>query len=171
MPRRRAPETMERDQRAYELFRRGLSYRQIAAEIGWSSGSSAQEAVRRAAKEAAADPLHKIEEKQAALDRLQDHRRAMQRILDEQHYQATQSGRIVTDLDGRPMIDTGPWVSAMGQLRWIEQEDNRLRDLYPASKSRIDVITEDALDAECARLVEEIKTRETADADTDPGPA
>lgn len=143
MPRRRSPQTMERDQRAYDLFRRGLSYRQIAAEIGYASSDSAFHAVRRAAKEAASDPFEAAEARQAALDRLQDYRRAMQRILTARHYQATQGGKLITDPDGNPMLDTGPWVSAMGQLRWIEQEDNRLRDLYPPTRSRVEVVDED----------------------------
>jgi hypothetical protein len=165
MPRRRSAETIERDGRAYDLFRRGLSYRQIGAELGISH-QSAYDAVRRAAKEAAVDPFEAAEARQAALDRLQDYRRSMQRILAARHYQATQGGKIVTGPDGQPLTDTGPWVSAMGQLRWIEQEDNRLRDLYPAAKTRVEVITEDAVDAECARLVQEIREREAAAVDS-----
>lgn len=142
MPPRRSAETMERDQQAYDLFRRGQTYRQIAAELDISH-QTAFEAVRRAAKEAASDPFEAAEARQAALDRLQDYRRAMQRILTARHYQATQGGKLITDPDGNPMLDTGPWVSAMGQLRWIEQEDNRLRDLYPPTRSRVEVVDED----------------------------
>lgn len=142
MPPRRSAETMARDQQAYDLFRRGQTYRQIAAELNVSH-QTAFEAVRRAAKEAASDPFEAAEARQAALDRLQDYRRAMQRILTARHYQATQGGKLITDPDGNPMLDTGPWVSAMGQLRWIEQEDNRLRDLYPPTRSRVEVVDED----------------------------
>lgn len=168
MPRRRSTETMEKDAKAYDLYRRGLSFQQICTELGYASKSSAQDAVRRAAKEAAVDPFEAAEAAQAALDRLQDYRRSMQRILAARHYQATQGGKLVTGPDGQPMLDTGPWVSAMAQLRWIEQEDNRLRDLYPAAKTRVEVITEDAVDAECARLIQEIREREAAAA-ADPG--
>lgn len=171
MPARRSPEAMEKDYRAYDLFRRGLSYRQIAAELGWKSGKSAFEAVRRGAKEAARDALKDGEAQQAALDRLQDYRRAMQRILAARHYQTTQGGKLITDPDGKPMTDTGPWVSAMAQLRWIEQEDNRLRDLYPALKSRVEIIPEETIDAECARLIQEIAEREASAAAADPSTA
>jgi hypothetical protein len=161
---------MEKDAKAYDLYRRGLSFRQIGAELGYASASSARDAVHRAAKENAVDPLEAAAGRQAALDRLQDYRRSMQRILSARHYQATQGGKLVLGPDGQPMTDVGPWVAAMGQLRWIEQEDNRLRDLYPATKSRVEVITEDAVDAELARLVQEIGDREAAAA-SDPGPA
>lgn len=164
MPRRRSPETMEKDAKAYDLYRRGLSYQQICTELGYASKSSAQDAVRRAAKEAAVDPFEAAEAQQAALDRLQDYRRSMQRILAARHYQATQGGKLVTGPDGQPMLDTGPWVSAMGQLRWIEQEDNRLRDLYPATKSRIEVVTEEAAQALAAALEAQV-----AELDEDPG--
>ena len=170
MPRRRSPETMEKDAKAYDLYRRGLSYQQICTELGYASKSSAQDAVRRAAKEAAVDPFEAAEAQQAALDRLQDYRRSMQRILAARHYQTTQGGRLVTGPDGQPMLDTGPWVSAMAQLRWIEQEDNRLRDLYPAAKSRVEIVPEETIDAECARLIQEIADREAAAA-ADPSTA
>jgi len=45
----------------------------------------------------------------------------------------------------------------------------RLRDLYPAAKSRVEVITEDALDAEMAEIARKIAlndAREASAADT-----
>ena len=167
MPRRRSAETMEKDAKASDLFRRGLSFRQICAEIGYASPASAQSAVRRAAAEAALDPLVAAEARQAALDRLQDYRRAMQRILTARHVQtAPQSGKILTGTDGKPLTDTGPWIAAMGQIRWIEQEENRLRDLYPPSRSRVEVVDDDVANAladeaerEIARISEEAAHR------------
>lgn len=143
MPRRRSAETMEKDHRAYDLFRRGFSYRQIAAEIGYKSHASAQEAIRRAARENAGDPLEQADARQAALDRLQDYRRAAQRVLMGRHYQASQSGKLVTGPDGQPLPDPDPPLRALAQLRWIEQEDNRLRDLYPPARARIEVVDDD----------------------------
>lgn len=179
MPRRRSSETMEKDARAYDLFRSGLTYRKIADEIGYASTNAAFEAVRRAAKEAAGDSLKSAEAAQTALDRLQDYRRSMQRILAARHYQATQGGKLVTGPDGQPMLDTGPWVSAMAQLRWIEQEDNRLRDLYPATKARVEVVGEEAaqalaaaLEAQVAELDEDSGGSESGDPGEDrEGPA
>lgn len=166
MPRRRSPETMERDARAYDLYRRGLTYRQIGAELGLSSPSSAQEAVRRGAKEAAVDPLESAEARQAFLDRLQDYRRTAQRVVATRHYVTTQGGKLVTGPDGQPLIDNDPVLRALDRLLKIDDTELRIRDLYPAAKSRVEVITEDAVDAEIARLLQEIQDREVA---TDPG--
>ena len=40
MPRRPSVEVMERDARAADLYRRGLTYRQIATEVGFRSPQS-----------------------------------------------------------------------------------------------------------------------------------
>lgn len=171
MPRRRSPETMERDQRAYDLFRRGLSYRQIAAEIGYASSDSAFEAVRRAAKESASDALKDIEAKQAFLDRFQDYRRAAQRVLSSRHFVTTQAGKLVTGPDGNPLVDDDPVLRALDRLLKIDDTELRLRDLYPATKSRVEVIPEETIDAECARLIQEIQEREREAAAADPSAA
>jgi hypothetical protein len=168
MPRRRSAETIERDHRAYDLFRRGLSYRQIGAELGVSH-QTAFDAVRRAARDNAVDPLEAAEARQAFLDRFQDYRRAAQRELAARHYAHTQSGRLVTGPDGKPLTDGEPNMRALDRLLKIDDMELRLRDLYPAAKSRVEVITEDAVDAECARLAREIAEREAAAAD--PGTA
>jgi hypothetical protein len=146
---------MERDHRAYDLFRRGLSYRQIGAELGFSH-SAASDAVRRAAKDNAADPLEQADARQAVFDRLQDYRRAAQRVLTGRHYVVNQAGKIVRDDDGRPLADGDPVLRALNTLIKIEQEENRLRDLYPPTRSRVEVITEDMVDGEIARLTAEL---------------
>ena len=169
MPARRTAAQMERDHRAYDLFRRGLSYRQIAAEMNWASPSRAFDAVRRAAKENAADPLEQAEARQAFLDRMQDYRRAAQAELNAKHFVVTaQSGKLVTGPDGKPLIDREPNMRALDRLK-VDDMELRLRDLYPAAKSRVEVITEDALDAEMAEIARKIAlndAREASAADT-----
>lgn len=171
--RRRSAQTMERDARAYDLFRRGLSYRQIAAELGVSH-QTAFDAVRRAARDNATDPLEAAAARQVFLDRLQDYRRSAQRVLSTRHYAHTQAGKLVygpPGPDGKPQLltDDAPVLQALDRLLKIDDMELRIRDLYPAVKSRVEVITEDAVDAECARLVAEIAEREAAAAD--PGAA
>jgi hypothetical protein len=160
MPRRRSAATMERDQRAYDLFRRGLSYRQIGAELGVSH-QAAFDAVRRAAKDNTVDPLEAAAARQVFLDRFQDYRRNAQRVLSTRHYVASaQSGKLAYGPDGQPLIDDDPVLRALDRLLKIDDMELRVRDLYPAAKSRVEVITEDAVDAECARLAAEIAERE-----------
>lgn len=155
MPRRRSAETMERDHRAYDLFRRGLSYRQIGAELGFSH-QAASDAIRRAAKDNASDPLEQADARQAVYDRLQDYRRAAQRVLNARHYVVSQGGKLVLGPDGNPLADGDPVLRALNTLIKIEQEENRLRDLYPPLRSRVEVITEDMVDGEIARLTAEL---------------
>ncbi len=161
MPARRTAEQMERDHRAYDLFRRGLSYRQIAAEMDWRSPSRAFDAVRRAARENASDPLEQADARQAVFDRLQDYRRAAQRVLTARHYVVTQAGKIVRDSENKPLADGDPVLRALNTLIKIEQEENRLRDLYPPARSRIEVVDDDVARAladeterEIARLLQ-----------------
>ena len=155
MPRRRSVETIERDQRAYDLFRRGLSYRQIGAELGVSH-QSAFDAVRRAARDNAMDPLEAQAARQVFLDRFQDYRRSAQRVLAARHYVTVQSGKIVTGPDGSPLVDDDPVLRALDRLLKVDDMELRLRDLYPAAKSRVVVITEDIIDAELAMVARQI---------------
>ena len=167
MPRRRDVETIERDHKAYDLFRRGLSYRQISAEIGYRSPSAAFDAVRRAARENAVDPLEAMAARQVFLDRFQDYRRAAQRVLSTRHYVASaQSGKLAYGPDGNPLLDDDPVLRALDRLAKIDDMELRLRDLYPAAKSRVEVITEDVVDAELADLARRVAENDAAAAGT-----
>ena len=166
MPRRRSAATMERDARAYDLFRRGLSYRQIGSELGFSH-QSASDAIRRAAKDNAVDPLEAAEARQLFLDRLQDYRRAAQRVLATKHYVASaQSGKLAYGPDGQPMADSDPNMRALDRLLKIDDMELRIRDLYPPARSRIEVITEDVVDAELSALARQVAENDALTADT-----
>jgi transposase-like protein len=161
MPRRRSADTMEKDQQAYDLFRRGLSYRQIATQLEYRSPSTAFDAVRRAVKDNAGDPLEQADARQAVFDRLQDYRRAAQRVLTARHYVVSQGGRLVLGPDGNPLSDGDPVLRALNTLIKIEQEEARLRDLYPPARTRIEVVDDDVARAladeterEIARLLQ-----------------
>ena len=169
VPARRSAEAIEKDARAYDLFRRGLSYRQIAAEMDWKSQKSAFEAVRRAARDNASDPLVEAEARQALLDRLQDYRRSAQRVLTARHYLVS-DGRLVRGPDGTtPLLDDDPVLKALDRLLKIEDTEARLSGLYAPAKARVEVITEDAVDAEMAEIARQIAlndAREARPADT-----
>jgi hypothetical protein len=145
---------MERDQRAYDLHRRGLSYRQIAAEMEWRSPNAAVEAVRRAARDNATNPFEQAEARQAALDRLQDYRRAAYRVLAARHYHVAQSGKLVDGPDGGFLLDDEPALKALDRLCKIDDMDNRLRGLYPPVKHEVRQI--DAIDARLLDLADQV---------------
>lgn len=151
MPPRRSAETVERDYQAYELYRQGRSYRQIGAQLGISH-QAAFNAVRRAAKDNAVDPIEAAAGRQVFLDRLQDYRDAVRQVLTTTHYVTSPSGRIVEGPDGEPLIDTDPIMRAIDRLRAFDDMELRLRDYYPAAKSRVEVVTEEAALALAAAL-------------------
>lgn len=171
MPARRSAEAIEKDARAYDLFRRGLSYRQIAAEMDWKNQKSAFDAVRRAARDNASDPLAEAEARQALLDRLQDYRRAAQRVLTARHYLVSE-GRIVCGQDGKtPLLDDDPVLRAVDRLLKIEDAEARLSGLYAPAKARVEVITEDVVDAEMRMIAEQIARNDAEARAAGPRPA
>ena len=159
MPARRTAAAMEKDAQAYDLFRRGLSYRQIAAQLDWKSAKSAFEAVRRAARDNATDPLDAEEQRQAFYDRWQDYRRTAHRVLAMRHYQSNQAGNLVTGPDGEFLIDTGPWLAALDRLVKVDDIELKLRGLYPPARARVEIVDDevaralvDQMEAEIAAL-------------------
>lgn len=163
MPARRTAEQMERDQRAYDLFRRGLSYRQIAAELGYKAISGAHTAVRRAARDNASDPLDAEEQRQAFYDRFQDYRRAAQRVLTTRHYVTNQAGKLIDGPDGGYLLDDAPVLAALDRLVKVDDTEIRLRGLYPPTKARIEVVDDDVARALADEMEREIAALAEAD--------
>jgi hypothetical protein len=157
MPARRSAETMEKDQQAYDLFRRGLSYRQIAAQVGYKTPSAAFTAVRRAARDNAVDALEAETARQVFLDRFQDYRRAAMRVLASRHYVTTQKGDIACGPDNLPLVDDEPVLRALDLRGKIDDMELRLRDLWPAARHRVEVIDDDV-----ARMLADEAEREIA---------
>lgn len=167
MPRRRALESMEKDAQAADLFRRGLTYRQISSQLGWSSPNAAFQAVRRAAKDSARDSLAAADALRLMLDRQQDYRRIAYRVLTTKHFVVSAAtGIIAYGPDKQPLLDDAPVLNALDRLVKIDQEEAKLLGLYAPAKSRVEVITEDAVDAELAKLAQEIAEADAAEADT-----
>jgi len=166
MPARRSIETMEKDAQAADMFRRGLTYRQISAQLGYKTPSAAFTAVRRAAKDAGRDSLAAAEALSLMLERHQDYRRAVYRVLTARHYQVTQAGNVVKGPDGQPLLDDAPVLNAVDRLVRIDQEEAKLLGLYAPAKSRVEVITEDVVDAELADLARRVAENDAAAANT-----
>lgn len=161
--RRRALETMEKDAKAADLYRRGLSYRQIAGQLGYRSTSSAHAAVRRAVQDSCASPLAIAETRALLLDRLQDYRRVAWRVATTTHYATTAAGvAFITSEDGvdRPLVDDGPVLSALASLLKFDDMEAKLVGAYAPAQQRITVITEDVIDAQMRKLEAEIAERE-----------
>jgi hypothetical protein len=163
MPRRRAIETRERDARAVELRRRHLNYQQIATEMGWASPSAACQSVQRGLADMAQEPSAEV--RQMELDRLDDIARGFQRIFATRHYVVSVgAGKVVMDpaKPGVPLVDDSPVIQAgLALLRVMERRAKYL-GLDAPTKSRVEVITEDVIDAEVAMLARQVAENDAA---------
>jgi len=133
----------QRDAEAARLRARGLTYQQIADELGWTSRGDAHHAVQRALEatvKEAADEVRAIE-----LDRLDTLYRAALAVLEAEHFTVS-NGRVVS-LDGSgPLPDTGPVLAAIDRLLKIQERRSKLLGLDAPSKAAIS-ITPDRLAA------------------------
>lgn len=163
MPRGRSIETRERDAQAVELRRNGLTHRQIAAQLGYKSPASVHEAIQRGIQDGHRESTAEV--LQLQLDRLEMYRRTALRVLAARHY-AHSNGRLITlpDTNGesRPVLDHMPILHALDRLLRVDQEINKLRDLYPAAKSRVEVITRDQVEESITALERELAGNDPA---------
>lgn len=152
MGRRRSPATAEKDLRVLELRRRGLSYPQIAAEMGCSL-SSAYDSVQRALADTAREATQEVRLIEA--QRLDDLTRTLNRVLVTRHYVVTQSGKLAVHPEtGQPLIDDGPVMQAVGGLVRISERRAKLLGLDAPVKHEVRNI--DAVDARLLDLADEM---------------
>jgi hypothetical protein len=163
VPRRPSVDVIERDAQAADLYRRGLTYRQIAGQMGYRSHVSAGNAIRRHATASARDSLAGAEALTMMLDRLQDYRRAAYRVLTAKHYTVSNGRLIVHPETKEPLLDDGPVLTALDRLLRFDQEEAKLRDLYPAAKTKIEFVPEESVDAEIEQLTAEMAERDRSD--------
>jgi hypothetical protein len=160
MPRGRSIQTRERDAQAVDLRRNGLTHRQIATQLGYKSPASVHEAIRRGLQDLhheAADGLFAMQ-----MDRLDMYRRAALRVLTAKHI-AHSNGRVVLyPKTGEPVSDHMPVLHALDRLLRIEAEVNKMNDLYPAAKSRVEVITRDQVEESITALERELAANDPA---------
>lgn len=146
----RAIAVQERRNKAMRLRAEGLSYVEIADQLGYASGPNASKDVSRAllacAREASAE-VRQIE--LARLDILWT--KAMQ-ILCRRHVTVSQ-GRVVTR-DGEPVIDDMPALAAIDRLVKIQKRRAELLGLDAPLKH--EVVTIDMVEAEIAKLTAEL---------------
>ena len=174
MGRRRSIEQIERDARAVALRRRGLHYHQIATELGWKNQASAYQAVQRGLTDSISEANDEV--RQIELGKLDEWQRHALRVLATPHYTVSQ-GVVVTfkNAEGEdvPVPDDDPVLRAIDRLLKISERRSRLLGLDAPARQRVEVITEDAVDAEIKRLASELKNLGALDhASADlPGPA
>jgi hypothetical protein len=152
--RTRSVATRERDARALEYRRRGLSFDQIATQMGWRSVSSAHDAVQRALADTCREAAEEVRAIEAA--RLDELTRTLYRVLATRHYVVSAAtGRVARHPDTKdPLIDDGPTMQAVAGLLRISERRAKLLGLD--APARHEVVTLGVIDAEIARLSAEL---------------
>jgi hypothetical protein len=154
MPRARKIETRMQDAKAVELRRRGLSYEQIAENLGFSAKSAAYEAVQRGLKDLYTEDTDG--QRLLELERLDDMLRVLVRVALSKHRAAGRDGKLLLDEQGNPVYDDAINVTAaLGVVKLSESRRKQFR-LDAPTKSGVHVVTEDVIDAEIAKLTAEL---------------
>jgi predicted transcriptional regulator len=154
----RTAETAARDAEAARLRSRGLTYRQIAEQLGLAGPGKAHEAVKRVLKETvqeAADDLRMVE-----LERLDQMYQAALKVLESEHY-AVSHGRVIYLEDGGPpLTDNGPVLQAIDRLLKVQERRAKLLGLDAPTKANVTV--SDAMTEEISRLAAQLGIGEDA---------
>lgn len=155
------PGTPDRDARACRLRTKGLTYDQIADELGFRDRSGARRAVKRALASAVREPADELVALE--LERLDDLTRHLQRVLVATHYAATTSGKIARNPDtGQLLADFGPVIAAARELRQVSESRRRLLGLDAPGRQRIEILDDGAVEEAIQQLEAQIAaTRES----------
>ena len=141
----------ERDAQALDLFTRGLTYRQIAAQLQMASPSTAHAAVQRATA-AIPDPA-KTAARRIALQRLAALDRAAWRVLTRTHYVTGNTGQLAYGPDGQPLTDDAPVLQAIDRLLKIEERRAKTIGTDMPVPTRAEITITSELDAEIDDLI------------------
>jgi hypothetical protein len=135
-----------RDAEAAQLAAKRVTYRQIAAQMGYSGPGKAHEAVQRALARAGRDSV--LESRQLMLDHLDQLAQIAWGVLEANHYAISQ-GKVVR-LGNQPLKDSRPVLEALDRLVAIEDKRARILGVYAAK--RVEVFTHDSVDAAIQEL-------------------
>jgi hypothetical protein len=153
-----------RDIRAMGFARDGLSYDQIATEMGYADRSGAFRAVQRGIRDAFREEATELVAMEA--ERLNALRRLFEEIAATKHVMVSMhSGKIVMDPeDGEtPLPDYGPRMQAGLALLRVSESWRKLKGLDAPTSKRVETIGPDTVEAEIKRLEAEMKARDDAD--------
>jgi hypothetical protein len=146
-------EIARRDSEACTLRAQGLTFDQIAKNMGYANRSVAFQACNRgyaAIRREGAEDLKTAAREQH--DRLMSDLRG---IIDTVHY-AHNNGKLVLGTNGEPLIDNAPRLTAINtMIRLLERQAKR-EGLDAPTRQTLTVVTEDAVDAEIRRLEAEL---------------
>jgi hypothetical protein len=154
MPKARSVADRERDAQAVALRTRGLTHRQIAAQLGWSSPASAVEAINRALRDSYRENLEEL--RRVEEDKLDDLTRLAWREISRPHFvSSTATGRVVLHpVTGEPLVDSDAVLKGIDRLLRIAERRAKLRGLDKPIQHEVRTI--DEIDARLLQLAEQV---------------
>lgn len=153
-----ADKLSQRDADAARYRAEGWTYQRIANEVGFANPSSAHKAVQRALKACVRDANDTAVHLE--LNSLNEMAREAWGVLQRTHVVVSQ-GRVV-ELDGVALPDDAPVLAAIDRLLKIQERRSKLLGLDMPTRSTVQVITEDSVDAAIAELEAQIDERSHA---------
>ncbi len=130
----RTPAQIATDHEAAGLKNRGLSYRKIAAEMGWANPSTAFYAVQRAIADIPREETEELIARELLkLDYMEEQ---AAEIMHKHHCHISASGKVVT-LDGEILTDDGPALQAMDRLLKIADRRAKLLGLNAPTRTEL----------------------------------
>lgn len=127
--------SVQRDADASRLRSEGKTYQQIADELGYSDRGCAWRGVQRARRAILREPAeHLIQVESARLDELYV---AALDVLERDH-PAISNGRVMYDGHGTALLDDGPKLAALRELRQIRESYRKLHGLDQPAKVEVD---------------------------------
>ena len=182
----RTADSRKRDHKAAELRGQGYSFQRIADDLGFASKGKAHEAVMRAYADIPSEETEQARRLDLErIDRLIEHAWA---IMLRDHVTVSQGrvvgkligverepdGSVVLDGDGKAIpvyediLDDGPALAAIRELRGLLERRAKIIGYEAPARSRVEVITEDVIDAEIAALAAEMEGRDARAPGTGP---
>lgn len=119
--------SVQRDAAAMRLKSEGRTYQQIADELGYFDRGHAWRGVQRAMKAVLREPAEELIAVEAArLDEL--YVQALD-ILEREHVMVSHGKIVVDTATGEPLLDDGPRLAALRELRQIRESYRKLHGL------------------------------------------
>lgn len=154
----RSPATAERDAEAARMRANGSTYDQIATALGFSTRTNARRAIQRALAATVREPADEL--RQLELVRLDALWVEATKVMTAEHL-TVNHGKVV-EVDGVPLKDDGPVLSAIDRLLKIMERRAKLVGLDAPAK--VQVMSLDAIDAEIEQLSAELGRTEAPEA-------
>lgn len=125
---------VQRDAQAALLKAEGKTYQQIADALGYSDRGNAWRGVQRAKLAVLREPAERLIQVEA--EQLDELYAAALEVLDREHLLVSH-GRVVKDDAGTPLLDDGPKLAAIRELRALRESYRKLYGLDAEKKVNI----------------------------------